>query len=68
MCPLCIGAALYLLSGAGSAGGAAALTARGVLRRRNKPKARTANRMTCVPAAAAHARQPADRSSRLSLP
>jgi hypothetical protein len=35
MCPACIGsAALLLLSGAGSAGGAAALTLRSIVRRR----------------------------------
>lgn len=33
MCPLCIGSALYLLGGAGSAGGAAALALRSLTRR-----------------------------------
>jgi len=38
MCPLCVGSLLYLLSGAGSAGGATALTLRSVVRRRSSPK------------------------------
>lgn len=69
MCPLCIGTALYLLSGAGSAGGATALTVRSVLRRRTKSKPCASTRLACASADAACAKQQsAGRSQRFSSP
>lgn len=44
MCPICIGTALYLLSGAGSAGGVTALTLRSIANRRSGDSLGTARR------------------------
>lgn len=41
MCPACIGSALLLLSGAGSAGGAAAVMLRSLTNRSRDPASRT---------------------------